>query len=227
MEKIAPDPFRLASPTVAAPRSRRLAGARLCPAGQPTAFISAANRSADGTSSSTIHRSGSKRRRRRARPGTSASILNLAPKLARHNDRPAGAGARGSSRIAAFFGEDHRDRSGGRIAFGEHCAEPAFVLGACGSKPRPAPSGASRPSRRTIAVEAAQRDVRAHEGAGAARAFLAVGIDEPRLADEHPPLAARPSAPRRSPGRSRSGRVKTRLKAVVSRKRSLTRLLQA
>src|SRR6478609_5578193 len=48
--------------------------------------------------------------------------------------------------------------------------------------------------RRAIAGESRQGDVRAHERAGAAPDFLALGIDEVRLGDEHPPLAADPAA---------------------------------
>ena len=80
--------------------------------------------------------------------------------------------------------------------------------------------------KRAIAGEARQRDVRAQEGAGPARAFLAARIDDPRLGDEHParPLIQRP---RPAPRPSLIGLVKWRLNAVVSRKRSLTRLLAA
>ena len=53
------------------------------------------------------------------------------------------------------------------------------------------------------------------------------GIDQPRLADEHPAPAADPAPLGDRPARLFSGRVKTRLKAVVSRKRSLTIELQA
>ena len=64
--------------------------------------------------------------------------------------------------------------------------------------------------------------MRAHEGAGAARRFLAVGKQDTRLANKDPALALiqRPSA---ITGPVFMGRVKTRLKAVVRRKRSLTR----
>src|SRR5689334_7566911 len=47
---------------------------------------------------------------------------------------------------------------------------------------------------RAIAGEAGQRDVRAHEGTGAAADLLAVGVDQVRFGDEHPALAADPAA---------------------------------
>src|SRR5690349_19790768 len=48
--------------------------------------------------------------------------------------------------------------------------------------------------RRAVSGQAGKRDVRAHEGAGASADLLATGVDQMRLGDEHPPLAADPTA---------------------------------
>src|SRR5690348_6304768 len=48
--------------------------------------------------------------------------------------------------------------------------------------------------RSAVAGQAGQRDVRAHEGAGAAADFLALGVDQMRFGDEHAPFAADPAA---------------------------------
>src|SRR5688500_13892433 len=58
---------------------------------------------------------------------------------------------------------------------------------------RPAPSWrAAPPSFRPVALEARNRNLRAHEGPGASSRLVAVGHDQPRFADEHPPFAADP-----------------------------------
>src|SRR5262245_5741761 len=56
-----------------------------------------------------------------------------------------------------------------------------------------ASSRAGRRSDKPVTVETAERDVRAHEGAGAAGAFLAFAIDDPRFGDEHTALARNPA----------------------------------
>ena len=156
--------------------------------------VSAMNRSGSGTSSSINHKSPSNLR------SFLAEFRDLPPSApyAGPTDlpdivavrRPASARDKTTCRPARHDQQDQRPRSGrpwqdrrrsrrrprrGAQARASTCAGEA-----------PGISGA-------IAGEAGQRDVRAHEGAGAARAFLALGIDHPRFGDEHPAPAADPA----------------------------------
>ena len=135
-----------------------------------------------------------------ARRGTSRIPRSFSmrwPALPARHSVPSGCRRRSKKRgFPPLFGEDH-----------ERSRRPSDRPWRAPRRTRPPPRrGAAAPSTRTelasrgsirpapIAGEAGQRDVRAHEGAGAARRFLAVGIDQPRLGDEHPPPAADPAA---------------------------------
>src|SRR5262245_36841672 len=57
-----------------------------------------------------------------------------------------------------------------------------------------ASSRAGRRSAKPVSVEPTKRDMRAHEGAGAAGALFALAVDDPRFGDEHAALAGNPAA---------------------------------
>jgi len=90
----------------------------------------------------------------------------------------------------------NRDRSGIALALREHGGEAAERFGKapdrCHLQMRGEPalhlSAAAR-----VAGEAGERDSRAHEGPGSAADFVAVGIHQSGLRDQHPLAAADPS----------------------------------
>ena len=177
--------------------SLRAGFSRLVPEGQPIAVVSAMNRSGRATSSSINHRSGSNRRRfcdQFAHRIPALRAGRRADRLPRYApSRQARARGRRRARRGCAMSRTSAPRSGSPRA--RIMPNPPSVSA------RRTRLDASSPRRQAlvhhagaIAGEARQRDVRAQEGAGAARAFLAARIDDPRLGDEHP-AAARDPAP--------------------------------